>query len=274
MRQFIASRAPDRGGNLVISDSKDYKYLCRVLRLSVSDSIAVRLPDGGLCAMTVSAIDAKTKTVVLSRQPDVQGVCVSCGAETGVQAMQVERDTAGSAVTYWLFQFLPKIQKMDTIIRQAVETGVAHIVPVLGAFSPPVRDGAAERAPRWQRLVREARQQSGSPVCTVVHEPLPPEQACALWKREADRGGSGVLLSERSGESCALSACIAAVPRAAAIAVGCEGGITDEERTLFCANGFRPVHFATNILRTETAALYGIAAVQSRIMEMENTHAS
>ena len=142
MRQFIASRAPDRGGNLVISDSKDYKYLCRVLRLSVSDSIAVRLPDGGLCAMTVSAIDAKTKTVVLSRQPDVQGVCVSCGAETGVQAMQVERDTAGSAVTYWLFQFLPKIQKMDTIIRQAVETGIAHIVPVLGAFSPPVQASA------------------------------------------------------------------------------------------------------------------------------------
>ena len=51
-----------------------------------------------------------------------------------------------------------------------------------------------------------------------------------------------------------------------AIAVGSEGGISPEEvRTLEEKGLFQPIHFAVNILRCETAALYGIAAVQSEI---------
>ena len=52
----------------------------------------------------------------------------------------------------------------------------------------------------------------------------------------------------------------------AAIAVGSEGGISPEEVRLLEEKGlFVPVHFAVNILRCETAALYGIAAVQFEI---------
>jgi 16S rRNA (uracil1498-N3)-methyltransferase len=52
----------------------------------------------------------------------------------------------------------------------------------------------------------------------------------------------------------------------AAIAVGSEGGISpDEVKALEEKGLFQPVHFAVNILRCETAALYGIAAVQTEI---------
>ena len=53
-----------------------------------------------------------------------------------------------------------------------------------------------------------------------------------------------------------------------ALAVGCEGGIGPDEVELLMQGGFIPVHFAGNILRCETAAVYGIAAVQSMLGEM------
>lgn len=52
-----------------------------------------------------------------------------------------------------------------------------------------------------------------------------------------------------------------------AIAVGCEGGISPNELEILRGAGFVPVHFATNILRCETAAIYGIAAVQTAVTE-------
>jgi len=52
-----------------------------------------------------------------------------------------------------------------------------------------------------------------------------------------------------------------------ALAVGCEGGISPAERTLFEQNGFMPIHLKTNILRSETAALYGLAAIQNAVTE-------
>ena len=51
-----------------------------------------------------------------------------------------------------------------------------------------------------------------------------------------------------------------------AIAVGCEGGISPNEIDVLKKNGFLPVHFETNILRCETAALYGIAVMQSLVL--------
>ena len=54
-----------------------------------------------------------------------------------------------------------------------------------------------------------------------------------------------------------------------AIAVGSEGGISPKEVEFLIQKGlFHPVHFAVNILRCETAALYGIAAVQTFVNEL------
>ena len=53
----------------------------------------------------------------------------------------------------------------------------------------------------------------------------------------------------------------------AAVVVGSEGGISPEEVELLKAGGFIPVHLKTNILRCETAALYGIAVVQNSLTE-------
>ena len=126
--------------------------------------------------------------------------------------------------------------------------------------------------------MREARQQSGSPVNTRVMEPVSLEKAMELWQGGFDTA-SGLLnhqsvafvLSERDDcdgnlrESVEKAGGLANIKRAA-IAVGSEGGISPDEVKYLEEKGlFVPIHFAVNILRCETAALYGIAAVQNEI---------
>lgn len=281
MRQFIVEKGKEKNG-LIQLDGKDYRYLRQVLRVRAGDMISVRLPSGDLKNATVAAIDESARRVTLQ-------ICADTGRSItrGVQAGEVEDGgVAGSGngaalVEYWLFQFLPRPQKFELIVRQATECGVAVIVPVVGDFSEKSSAQALQgsKKERLDRIIKEARQQSGSPVDTKVLEPVSLEKAIELWNeacgetREFDKLNHPVafVLSERDDCSGNLRATVQKAGgiekiKKAAIAVGSEGGISPEEVKLLEEKGlFVPVHFAVNILRCETAALYGIAAVQSEI---------
>ena len=82
-------------------------------------------------------------------------------------------------------------------------------------------------------------------------------------------GGSlGFVLYERTERTRSLYEAVGRgrVDRAALVC-GAEGGISPAELERLCDAGFVPLHFKTNILRCETAALYGIAALQSALAE-------
>lgn len=195
------------------------------------------------------------------------------GAPAEIAAPRCFSDTAPAVTEYWLFQFIAKPQKMELIVRQAAECGVRYIVPVIGQYSQKGGVAAMQsgRSARLERIIREARQQSGSPVETAVTAPVSPAGAVRLWAEAAGRNGeesAAVILWERSEETRPLHQILrGGSVRRAAVAVGCEGGISPDEIKLFAAGAFVPVHFAGNILRCETAALYGIAAVQSALLE-------
>ena len=131
---------------------------------------------------------------------------------------------------------------------------------------------AGAKRERLERIIKDALQQIVSPVETKVLEPMTLEQALELWRTSAgDQGNLAFVLSERddcSGklrESVQKAGGLEGIKRAA-IAVGSEGGISlDEVKALEEKGLFQPIHFAVNILRCETAALYGIAAVQTEI---------
>ena len=271
MRQLIIENKQIRKG-LIELEGKDYRYLRQVLRVRPGDMISVRLPDGSLNNATVARVDEAERRVVLQ-------LCADTGKTItrGVQADQLEG--AGSvngalAVEYWLFQFLPRPQKFELIVRQATECGLSVIVPVIGEYTEKssAQALAGAKRERLERIIKEARQQSGSPVETKVLEPMTLEQALELWRTSAgDQGGLAFVLSERddcSGklrESVQKAGGLEGIKRAA-IAVGSEGGISpDEVKALEEKELFQPIHFAVNILRCETAALYGIAAVQTEI---------
>lgn len=261
MRQYIASSMPDKKGQLTVS-GKDFKYLCQVLRLVVGDAIWVRFPNDELMNMEVSKVQAKQIILIpnINNENDSQ--------ETGVTANQIE---SKNKVKFILFQFLPKSTKMDLIIRQAVECGISQIVPIVGEFS--TFSESSDRKSRWNRIVKEARQQSGSPVPTEILEPIDLKKAIEIWQSEKNCCGFVLheanisdknifsILNEKNTEYSTVG-----------IVVGCEGGISEKEIELLKSSGFNLLHFETNVLRAETAALYGIAIIQNAILEYESWH--
>ena len=84
---------------------------------------------------------------------------------------------------------------------------------------------------------------------------------------KARNASAAVVLSERNDFCVPLSDAVFTGVTCAAIAVGSEGGISPDEMTALRNAGFTPVHLAGNILRCETAALYGIAALQTALAE-------
>ncbi len=270
MRQFVADCDPDSKGCISVTGRK-YHYLSSVLRAERGDMLYVRLGDGTLQPMTVADINTSEKKIVLT----VAGGRVEASATKAAPVEDKPR------TQLWLFQFIAKPPKMDLIIRQAVECGVSFIVPVEGTFCQKgnvesARKKASPDDTRWHRIITEAREQSGSPVDTKVLPCVGVDEACRLWsERNADGLSFGVTLYEQSERTRLLHQAVkeyaasAGLPERLALAVGAEGGIAPEEVEKLSAAGFVPVHFDTNILRCETAAIYGLAALQCVVMESD-----
>lgn len=277
MRQFILSGQEIRNG-LVSIDGNDYRYLRQVLRVRPGDMISVRLEDGSLANATVAKVDDKKRCVLLQFCAAGEN---SFGADEGsiTRGVQASALNSGFAfgIEFWLFQFITKPQKFEQIVRQATECGISKIIPVKGEYSEKSSVLAFEgnKRDRLERIIREARQQSGSPVSTEILPPLGLEDALSLWQKNdcQDDGGLsslGIVLYERTDKTENLSALVNRKKnglKKAAVCVGCEGGISPAEIEFLSEKGlFHRVHFAVNILRAETAALYGIAALQSAIL--------
>ncbi len=254
MRQLIIQKNQDKNG-LVVIEGKDFHYLRQVLRVKTGDMVKLRLPDGTLNNSTVCKIDDSANKVTLQ-------ICATPAVPEPVE---------GPSIEYTLFQFIPKPQKLELIVRQATECGVKNIIPVISEYAQKgnVQAVAGGKKERLERIIREARQQSGSPTDTTVFEPVTVEQAVDLWNKMKEEAGgpeesAGFVLSERAVPEPVEGP--AATPRAVAIFCGNEGGISPDELELLVKKALlRPVHFSVNILRCETAALYGIAAIQTAI---------
>ena len=217
-------------------------------------------------------------------------------AEQNVKANSI---SAGN-IEYWVFQFVPMHAQLDLIVRQCVECGIAKIVPVLGQRSPRLGKQAIDsKLQRFERLVKEARQQSGSPVDTKIFAPMKLDDALDMWKKSDEKKPAQdknfLKTTDFSAEKNTSVNSVAFVLHEAniadktlfeyassalelsngqikkvALAVGPEGGMTNEEVSSFKEAGFKLIHFETNVLRCETACLYGIAAIQSAFTEYKS----
>ena len=300
MRQFILEQNLEKDGTVTLG-GKDYKYLRQVLRVRPGDMISLRLADGSLQNSTVTKVDEKAKRIQLqicanrenSGESDIQDSFTK-SITRGVQAQEIQSGRENSLentakIEYILLQFVPRPQKFEQIVRQAVECGVKYIVPVFGEYSEKssiqALSASGNKKERIERIRKEARQQSGSPVDSIVTEAMTLEQAvefvhggkaclAADETSGADESSAtqkstlGFVLSERDEGSVKISEVLAKNPEVKRIAIACgsEGGISPKEVEFLCKKGlFLPVHFSVNILRCETAALYGIAAVQTAV---------
>ena len=272
MRQLIIEKGKEKNG-LITLNGKEYRYLRQVLRVRVGDMVSVRLPDGSLNNATVAQIDEAARVVTLQICAET-GKSITRGVQAGEVAGELENGAGAAGFEYWLFQFIPRPQKFELIVRQATECGVSVIVPVIGEYSEKSSAQAlmGSKRERLERIIKEARQQSGSPVDTKVTEPVSLEKAIELWNGPSTSlkdQDVAFVLSERGDCDGNLRKVVEGAQdkiKRVAIAVGSEGGISpDEVKTLEEKGLFVPIHFAVNILRCETAALYGIAAVQTEV---------
>ena len=276
MRQFILDRDLDEFGKVTLS-GRDYRYLAQVLRIQPGTQIPVRMNNGVLADFVVESVAKSTIVLKKTDSTALKTVCneSSSGVAGGVRAQTLEKNIPFCRI--WLLQCMPKASKLDTIIRQAVETGVERIFPVVSDRSVYEKAKTVEKKDRWSRIVKEARQQSASPQETFLESPA--EMAIVLERlnvllnnekmTQNDFSSVSLVLTESRLENRSLHGSLREKPDLIILAVGSEGGISPSEMQALRNSGFLPIHFETNVLRTETAAIYGISAVQTIMTEYE-----
>ena len=179
----------------------------------------------------------------------------------------------GYGTPIWLLQCMPKASKLDDIVRQCTEIGVEKIFLISSDRSVGKTNNSSLKLERWNRIIKEARQQSASPVGTSLYGPadineiLETLKVC-LEKRQSVNGNPAFLvMTEAPLHRKGLHELVRSKPAPVVITVGSEGGISPEELEKLAEFGFEPLHFSTNVLRSETAAIYGVSAVQSIMTE-------
>ena len=184
--------------------------------------------------------------------------------EGGVAAMTVVRSyrpERESPLAVTLAQAVGKGDKMDWIVEKATELGVTRVAPFFSSHTVPRFGGdkGERRRERWRKIAAAAARQSGRTRIPAIDEPdrfdamLDRDWQCdtRLLFREGSRGRGLASLEQELNRL-----------RSVLVVVGPEGGFSDEEAARAEARGFRAVGLGRRILRTETAAVAAVCAVQ------------
>jgi 16S rRNA (uracil1498-N3)-methyltransferase len=162
------------------------------------------------------------------------------------------------AVELILLLSVVKFDAFEWAIEKATELGVATIVPVAASRSEKALLAAfGKRLDRWEKILVEASQQSRRVRVPAISSPLPLREAF----NEAYPLGAKVILSERSNAPALRDVLSAVTVSQATLAIGPEGGWTDEELTSAGAAGFQEASLGKLILRTETAVVAALASL-------------
>jgi 16S rRNA (uracil1498-N3)-methyltransferase len=168
--------------------------------------------------------------------------------------------TVDSVVRTTLLASLVRFERFEWIIEKATELGVERIVPVEAERTEKgLRTASEKRSVRWNRIAREASEQSRRARLPEIHEALAVSKALEI---EADYR---YLLEEAAGTTPILSVLPSTrqAGERVALLLGPEGGWTDRERALITSEGWSPVSLGREILRAETAAIAGLAIINA-----------
>lgn len=213
-------------------------HLTRVLRLEPGTSITLFDGNGGEYAGTLERDGKNWWAKVGAHDP-------------------VERE---SPLDITLLQGVARGERMDLIVQKATELGVARIVTVLAERSVVKVDEKQRDRKRehWQAVAVAACEQCGRNRVPAVSEPRGLGDAIAALPANAAR----FLLAADGAETLpAFAARTRGQP--VVLLIGPEGGIADNERQYASANGFVTCRLGPRILRTETAGLAALAALQA-----------
>ena len=230
------------GGELALPE-RAANHLARVLRLREGDACVLFNGDGhDYAARLLSASKREVRVEVLS-------------------ASKVENE---SPLRIVLLQGIARGEKMDLVLQKATELGVDAIVPVSGERTEVRLDAerAQKRLAHWCSVVESACEQSGRARVPVVAAPAALEAAARALHGDGLR-----LVLDPQGEQRLQDLALTA-GGSVWLAIGPEGGWSSRDRGILHAAGFDGLRLGPRVLRTETAGLAAIAALQSRFGDL------
>ena len=227
--------------NSIITLSDDATQHIRVLRLKVGDSITLFNGEGGQYSATLSDVQKR-----------------SCKAEI----ISFQSTDNESPLHLHLGQVISRGDRMEFVIQKAVELGVNEITPLISE-----RCGVKLNAERmekkqqqWQKIAIAACEQSGRNVVPTIHT----TQTLVQWC-EVEIACCKLTLHPRAKYS------INTLPSEiehVRLLIGPEGGLSDDEINLTETLDFTETLLGPRVLRTETAALTAITALQCRFGDL------
>lgn len=179
---------------------------------------------------------------------------------------EVRKSDTELPVKLYLFQGLPKKDKMELIIQKAVELGAYEIIPVMMKRTiVKLEDNKKEekKLERWNSIAESAAKQSGRGIIPKVTKVLSFKEAVARAKELE----SALLPYEHADNMAETKKAIsaAAATKSIGIFIGPEGGFEDEEVEYALSNNIQPVTLGKRILRTETAGLSMLSVLMFEI---------
>lgn len=223
------------GEKEIIIEGSDVNHIKQVLRMEQGEEVHVS--DGQSGKIYCCRIDAFEEDRVY------------------LKILEMLEDGTELPSKIYLFQGLPKADKMELIIQKAVELGVYEIIPVATKRAVVKLDDkkAAAKVKRWQAISESAAKQSKRMMIPEVKMPMDFKEAIAYAKTldvrlvpyelaEGMEGTRKQIENIRPGQS-------------VAVFIGPEGGFEEAEIALARENDCYPVTLGKRILRTETAGL-------------------
>lgn len=219
-------------GQVELDDDSGH-YVRTVLRLKKDDAIILFNGNGGEYACVLS--EASRKTVLITVR--------SWGERSVESPLQV---ILGLGVS--------RGDRMDLSVQKAVELGVNQITPLMTERCVvQFKEKKLQRLQHWQKIIQHAAEQSGRTVLPELTD------VATLQNWVGNQRGLKVFLDPYAEHSLAQ---LQPDDMKVTLLTGPEGGFTEQERSVAKSAGFIPVCLGSRILRTETATIAALAAVQ------------
>ncbi|MFZ5915401.1 MAG: RsmE family RNA methyltransferase [Chloroflexota bacterium] len=259
----------------VVLDGAVAHQVCRVLRMRPGERITL-LDDSGW------EFDTELQHV----EPD--------RVEGRVLKKQVARGEPRTKVS--LYQGVLKADHFEFVLQKATELGVVEFVPLITARTVIARmEDTQKKRARWERIVREAAEQSGRGHLPRLREPMLFASACAHaqqmggfsvlpWEETPAGGGRSIRQVLRQAHPFSVNLFVGPeeglTPQESQLAqgyrvglvnlfVGPEGGFTQEEADLARKHGIPAVTLGSRVLRAETAAITVVAVILHEMGDLE-----
>lgn len=234
MYQFFVEPSQIQDKKVIITGS-DVNHMKNVLRMKPGEEIAVK-----------NGVDGKEYRCGIEEFAQDQVICsLRFVREEGVELPS----------KIYLFQGMPKADKMELIIQKAVELGAFEIIPVAAKRCVVKLDEkkAQAKVNRWQGIAQAAAKQCKRGIIPDVRKPMTMKEA-VIYAREMDIKLIPYELAEDMAHTKKIIEAIRP-GESVAVFIGPEGGFEESEVAEALTAGIEPVTLGKRILRTETAGL-------------------